>query len=441
MIDCDLIAITSALMKHRDAEVREQAALLTGSFSAHQRAAPHLMEYSFKNLNEILEDTDQSVRDAAAWVFKKLSINASGCECIRDTGSANQMILSFISHSQQEGITANKGKYLIQLLEAFSNLTINDYGIEPLLGKKAIYQFTTLLSAEYAQESLSEEDHKRVCQLCLRVLGNMSVNHEGKQECIENEVIKSASWFLDESYTDQYDDALNASLVIMSCSIHLDGKKQIVEELDDLEEPRIIKLMIHRLQNKHEHHDLRKNLKVALINVSELPIGFLRICHDLSDKVEILDEIFGPKSVKGLHQLLPKITQYKFPPEIRGDLDLEVNLENYRKYLKAMAKIFERYKEDAANVAMDETINFSEKIAPFINPDLMLQKEAFICLNETRIDRYNCHILNKFLQIFGNQPLETQRVPNGVTTIMAEIERENPNLLAIVMEASQSILT
>jgi hypothetical protein len=37
-----------------------------------------------------------------------------------------------------------------------------------------------------------------------------------------------------------------------------------------------------------------------------------------------------------------------------------------------MAIIFEKYKEEAANVAMDETINFSEKIAPFINPDLML---------------------------------------------------------------------
>lgn len=47
------------------------------------------MEYSFKNLNEILEDSDQSVRDAAAWVFKKLSINTMGLECIRDTQSAN----------------------------------------------------------------------------------------------------------------------------------------------------------------------------------------------------------------------------------------------------------------------------------------------------------------------------------------------------------------
>jgi hypothetical protein len=75
--------------------------------------------------------------------------------------------------------------------------------------------------------------------------------------------------------------------------------------------------------------------------------------------------------VKALHQLLPKLTQYENPPEIRGS-ELELQLEDYRKYMKAMAIIFEKYKEDAAQVAMDETINFSEKIAPFLNPDLML---------------------------------------------------------------------
>lgn len=69
MIDQDLIAITSALLKHRDPEVREQAALLIGQFAPMNRACSHLIEYTFKNLNEILEDSDQSVRNAAAMVF------------------------------------------------------------------------------------------------------------------------------------------------------------------------------------------------------------------------------------------------------------------------------------------------------------------------------------------------------------------------------------
>lgn len=423
MIDEDLIAIVSALLKHRNEEVREQAALLIGNFSTHFRSCPHMMEYSFKNLKEILEDNDQNVRNAAALVFKQLSITASGCECIRDTESADAMILSFIKHSKQDEIAPEKGTYLIYLLESFASLTVNDFGIEPLLGKNAIAQFSKLFSAQYAINNLSPEDHKMICCLSLRVLGNMSVNHAGKQECIDNHVINSSSWFLDESYTDLYEDALNTSLVIMSCSIHLDGKKQIVKELDEEGGPRIIKLMINRLAATDQFPDFRKNLKAALVNIAELPEGFLKICHELSDKVDILDEIFGPKSVKALHQLLPKLSQYENPPEIRGS-ELEQNLDNYARYLKAMAETFERHKEDAATVAMDETINFAEKIAPFINPNLLLQKEALICLNEIRIDRYNCHVLHKFLQEFGHQELVAAKVQGGgvlLTTLIAEL--------------------
>ena len=178
-----------------------------------------------RNLKEILEDPDQSVRNAAAYVFQKLSVTDTGLQCVRETDSAIQMIASFIHHSKQDNISPEKGIYLISLLEAFVNLTFNDYGIEPLLGKNAIHQLATLFQAQYAINNLTDEDHKMICQLSLRVLGNMSVNHKGKDECIENQVIKASSYFLDYSYTDKYEDALNASLVIMSCSIHLDGKK------------------------------------------------------------------------------------------------------------------------------------------------------------------------------------------------------------------------
>jgi hypothetical protein len=53
-----MVTITAALMKHRNQEVREQAALLMGSFATHSRASPHMISYTFKNLNEILEDKE-----------------------------------------------------------------------------------------------------------------------------------------------------------------------------------------------------------------------------------------------------------------------------------------------------------------------------------------------------------------------------------------------
>jgi hypothetical protein len=54
------------------------------------------------------------------------------------------MIKSFNNHSSQDGLSMEKGQYLIHLLEAFSNLTFNDYGIEPLLNTGAIAQFSNL---------------------------------------------------------------------------------------------------------------------------------------------------------------------------------------------------------------------------------------------------------------------------------------------------------
>lgn len=37
--------------------------------------------------------------------------------------------------------------------------------------------------------------------------------------------------------------------------------------------------------------------------------------------------------------------------------------------IPAMAYLFKKYKEKATYVAIDETINFAEKLAPYINPE------------------------------------------------------------------------
>jgi hypothetical protein len=37
--------------------------------------------------------------------------------------------------------------------------------------------------------------------------------------------------------------------------------------------------------------------------------------------------------------------------------------------IRALATLFKKYQEEAAQVAIDETINFAEKLAPFINPE------------------------------------------------------------------------
>jgi len=74
-----------------------------------------------------------------------------------------------------------------------------------------------------------EDKFTKIAELCLRVIGNMSINHDGKEECIENGVIATCYKYLELSGERSYEDALNTSLILMSCSIHLEGKNQIVD--------------------------------------------------------------------------------------------------------------------------------------------------------------------------------------------------------------------
>lgn len=72
----------------------------------------------------------------------------------------------------------------------------------------------------------------------------MSINHDGKQECIDDKVILNAWKYLDSPV---YEERLNASLVLMSCTIHLNGKQQAVWYEEVKGEPKIIQKVIERL--------------------------------------------------------------------------------------------------------------------------------------------------------------------------------------------------
>lgn len=88
--------------------------------------------------------------------------------------------------------------------------------------------------------------------------------------------------------------------------------------------------------------------------------------------------------------------------------------------IPALAYLFKKYKEEAAQVAIDETINFAEKLAPFINPEYGVQKEVFVCLAEILpIDQFNCHILQKFIVKYGSELIINR--PEGKRTLKQEM--------------------
>lgn len=211
----------------------------------------------------------------------------------------------------------------------------------------------------------------------------------------------------------------------MSCSIHLEGKNQIVDQIDDQENPLIIQAIISRLIS-NDYPDLRNNLKVALTNVAELPRGFEVITQQLVENIKILDEVFGARAVKPLHNFLPKLSEYDDMLTITKNDAL-----NAYPVIFALSYLFKKYKERAAQVAILETINFAEKLAPFINPEYQVQKEVFVILAEIlSIDAYNCHTLQKFILKYGDLPIK-----NGSSTIKAEMYQQCREIFELAMEA------
>ena len=209
----------------------------------------------------------------------------------------------------------------------------------------------------------------------------------------------------------------------MSCSIHLEGKNQIIGEIDADYNPLILQTIISRLE-QNKFPDLRNNLKVALTNVAELPRGFEDITRQLLAKIEIMDEVFGARAVKPLHNFLPKLSDYD------DQLNCEKLLsEPWSQVIDALAFLFQKYKEEAAQVAVDETINFSEKLAPFIDPKYRVQNNVFVCLIEIlNIDVYNCHIMQRFILKYGELPVNNR-------TLKVEMYQECHEIFDLAMEA------
>ena len=98
MIDAEILPITSELLKSEEAEVREQAARLLGSFAL-SAIGRQLFDYAFPNLQSLLEDEVLAVREAASWAFKQLTVNDEGCQRMVESRCPEAMITSFIKHS------------------------------------------------------------------------------------------------------------------------------------------------------------------------------------------------------------------------------------------------------------------------------------------------------------------------------------------------------
>lgn len=135
-----------------------------------------------------------------------------------------------------------------------------------MLGKKVTSRCVELL---YENGEKNMEHYKtNIQERVLHLLSNIGVDHQGKQECIDTMAIIAATRFLKSNYINEI---LNSSAVIMSCTIHLEGKRQAVRTncLDEL-----VNLMKNERPGVEIKGIIRKNIIQAMTNMSDLPEGF-----------------------------------------------------------------------------------------------------------------------------------------------------------------------
>lgn len=138
--------------------------------------------------------------------------------------------------------------------------------------------------------------------------------------------------------------------------------------------------------------------------------------------------MFGPRAVKPLVDSLPELSQY-------NEENLLINPGEVFKgqyVIKALAVLMKKYQEEAAQVAIDETINFAEKLAPFINFNWDCHREVFAILYEILpMDPYNCHILNQFLIKHGDTVIRGERP----TTFKKFMQKDYNEILELTVNA------
>ena len=74
----------------------------------------------------------------------------------------------------------------------------------------------------------------------LKLLGTISTNHKGKDECIKEHVIEAAWPYL---ASDVLQEKIFAAFTLMSCAIHLEGRYQIVQRVDEDGNPLILQVV------------------------------------------------------------------------------------------------------------------------------------------------------------------------------------------------------
>ena len=441
IIDNDVIKASSLLLNSSDPRVRKEAVSLLGSISHLQRGRDK-MDPAFGGMKKLLTDEEDIVKEVDAWAIMRLSQSRDGCELIVKSKIENGMVDAANKYLRHKEFKTEYSKYFLYLFEAFVNLTEYDQGIYPILPTGLIKRLVKILKKKYKNNF--GHITKQIKELVLKILGNVSVNHNGKEEGVKCKVIKGVWKYLNSSILNE---KVYASLAIMNLTIHLKGKKQAVK-FEKMDLPAILIALINKLLEKHE--PLRNNCKIALLNISELPKGFLKIVEHIADKIDIMDELLGFRAIRGLAELLP------FARDLKNHLfTLDPSkVAKYNQYIQGILHFYKKADEikikqseekkpggkstdkdkpdEALKITIDWTIDLPGKLAIFLNPNYKIQQAIIWILKKMcKKDENSCYTMRRFIEEFGK--IEFARQPNNEnTTIISELSSLDPELLEII---------
>ena len=153
-------------------------------------------------------------------------------------------------------------------------------------------------------------------------------------------------------------------------------------------------------------HLIKENSILCLRNLAEFPEGFLKIIDILHEKLEIMNEVFGVDALKGLTELLPKLSKYKNPPHVEKEL-----LPKYSMVIKGIVYFYKKYQDEALDILIHDTVNINQKLGPFylINDSNLHKYVKYLTERIGRKDPHNQQILVKFLEQYDGREKNISR--------------------------------
>ena len=438
MINNGIVKSATNLMEDKNADVRFEASFLVGSllFLDVGRKKFDSEKINYEIMQKLIFDEVTKVRESVGWLLYRLSLHKDGTLMMNESNTISQMVLAFNKYSSSELIEENV-IYLLYLLEAIINCSRYDYNIRQTLGRGLLNSFNKILD-DYNQDfssKLSKGLYRQMRELILSACKNITLTFDGKKEAYKENLIITCSKFLNSplekerlytssmfmsvtnilgaknqicDFTDaeKYKEKMERRKQILNCEFPEEAEKKIISEQKEIKDFAYSDNSIHyeilekicALLNKDENYDIRENAKLCLQNLSNLPEGFIKIIDILHDKLELMDEVFGVDSLKGLTDLLPKLSTYKNPPNVEKKM-----LSKYTKVIKGIIYFYEKYQEEALEILIHKTVNINEKLAPFyiLNDPIIYKLAKYLTDRIGKKDSNNQKVLQDFFEKYG----------------------------------------